>query len=416
VFILKIFYNIFIYLLIPVALPVGYIFAYKKGEQDSYFERFGFIRLKGEHKKSIWFHCASVGEVKSIKSLVDEIRSVYPDYSVVCSTMTATGKSVAEDYLRPDEAFLLPIENSIAIKYLIDVLNTKIFFIVDTELWPNLINSVHKRCKLCMVNGRISDKSFKTYKRFSFIFKPLLHKFHKIFVKSTADSEKFSKITGIKDNIINSGNIKFMQPTEIILSKSGEILQNRKFFLAASTHNGEEDIIFKAFNQCDSKLDHLVIAPRHINRADAICSRAQEYGYQCGKLTKLDTAGNFPSVIVVDKLGSLEELYYITDKIFIGGSLINIGGHNIFEALQFRKYISTGSHMQNFQEIMDIARKYDVIKIIKNVDDLVEYIKNDYDKSSNFDLFFQKLKESNKNKMKMILKEIPDENSSKTNQ
>lgn len=415
-FILKIFYNIFIYLLIPFALPVGYIFAYKKGEQDSYFERFGFIRLKGKHKKSVWFHCASVGEVKSIKSLVDEIRSTYPDYSIVCSTMTATGKSVADDYLKPDEAFLLPIENSIAIKYLIDVLNTKIFFIVDTELWPNLINSAHKRCKLCMVNGRISDKSFKTYKRFSFIFKPLLKHFQTIFVKSNADLEKFSKITGIKDNIINTGNIKFMQPTEITLSRTGKMLQNKRLFLATSTHSGEEDIIFKAFSQCDNKLDHLIVAPRHINRADSICTEVEEYGYQCGKLTKSNSVKNFPHVIVVDKLGSLEELYCITDKIFIGGSLINIGGHNIFEALQFRKYISTGPHMQNFQEIMDIAREFEVVKVIQNEQDLVEYINNDYDKKSNFDLFFQKLKESNKNKIKMILKEIPDENSSKTDQ
>lgn len=414
-FILKIFYNIFIYLSIPFALPVGYIFAYKKGEQDSYFERFGFIRLKSEHKKSVWFHCASVGEVKSIKSLVDEIRNTYPDYSVVCSTMTATGKSVAEKYLSPDEAFLLPIENSIAIKYLIDVLNTKIFFIVDTELWPNLINSVHTKCKLCMVNGRISDKSFNTYKRFSFIFRPLLRRFQTIFVKSTADLEKFSIITGKKDNIINSGNIKFMQPAEIKLSQTSEALQKKSIFLAASTHVGEEDIIFKAFSRCNN-LDHLVVAPRHINRADSICAKAKEYGYRCGKLTELDTAENFPNVIVVDKLGLLEELYYITDKIFIGGSLIDIGGHNIFEALQFRKYISTGPYMQNFQEIMNIAREYDVIKIIENEKDLVEYITNDYDKTDSFDSFFKKLNESNKNKMKMILKEIPDGNSSKVTQ
>lgn len=409
-YILKIFYNIIILALIPFALPVGYVFAYARGETDSYFERFGFIKLKKEHRKSVWFHCASVGEVKSIKSLVEEIRQTYPDYSIICSTMTATGKSVAEDYLNTDEAFLLPIENTLAIKYLLDILNTKIFFIVDTELWPNLITTVSKNCKLCLVNGRISDKSFKTYKKLTFIFKPLLKHFQTIFVKSSADLHKFSEIIGTNENIVNSGNIKFTLPAEKILSETGKKLENKKIFLAASTHSGEEDIVFKAYKNCTKELQHLIVAPRHINRADSICAKAREYGYDCKKLTAEKTSENLPEVIVVDKLGSLEELYYIADKIFIGGSLVNIGGHNIFEALQFRKYTAVGPYMQNFQEIMDTAERYEVVRIIENEKDLIEYLEKEYDRENNFDLFLQKLRELNKNKIKMILKEIPNEN------
>ena len=406
--ILKIFYNIFIYLLIPVALPVGYIFAYKRGEQDSYFERFGFIKLKKSYDKSVWFHCASVGEVRSIKPLVDELRKRYPDYGVICSTITATGKEMAENYLRPDEAFLLPIENSIAIKYLIRVLSTKVLFIVDTELWPNLISAASDNTKLCLINGRLSEKSFKRYKKLSFIFSSLLKKFDKIFTKSEADSEKFSNILGTKENIFNTGNIKFFEPSKVTIPEVLRSIKNKKIFIAGSTHEGEEALVIRAYAKCRENIDMLFIAPRHINRVDAIVAEVEKEGMSVKKFSQMYSDDSV-DVVVVDSMGMLESLYSISQKIFIGGSFVNVGGHNIFEALQFRKIVAAGRFMDNFKEIRDIAQQHRLLFTINNEKDLVEYLEKKQETEYDFSGFFYDLYKLNKNKTDLILDEIPNE-------
>ncbi len=389
-------------------MPVGYIFAYKRGEQTNYFERFGFIKLKSEHKKSVWFHCASVGEVRSIKSLVEEVRKRYPDYAIVCSTITATGKEMAEKYLKPDEAFLLPIENSIAIKYLINVLNTKVMFIVDTELWPNLINVASNNTKLCLINGRLSEKSFKRYKRLSFIFRSLLEKFDKIFTKSETDSDRFSDLLGSKKNIFNIGNIKFFEQTSVVLPEMLEGFRHMKIFTAGSTHEGEESLVISAYKKCRENINMLFIAPRHINRADAVVADANNEGLSAKKFSQM-CPNDLVDVVVVDSMGLPESLYYISDKIFVGGSYVNIGGHNIFEALQFRKVIASGRFIQNFKEIGDIALRYGLLCIVNDENDLVEYLKDTQKMEYDFDGFFHDLYRLNKNKTDLILDEIPDE-------
>lgn len=407
--ILKILYNILIYSLIPIALPIGYIFAYKRGEQSSYFERFGFIKLKkSEYTKSVWFHCASVGEVRSIKPLVNEVRKKYPDYAVICSTITATGKEMAETYLKPDEVFLLPIENSIAIKYLINTLNTKVLFIVDTELWPNLISAASNSTKLCLINGRLSEKSFNRYKRLSFIFRSLLKKFSKIFTKSEADLQKFSNLLGSNKNIFNMGNIKFFEQSSVVLPEILESLQNKKVFTAGSTHEGEELVVIRAYKECRASFDMLFIAPRHINRADAVVTEAEKEGLSAKKFSQL-YPNDLVEVVVVDAMGLLELLYSVSDKIFIGGSFVNIGGHNIFEALQFKKVIAAGKFIHNFKEISDIALQYRLLYIINDELDLVKYLKSTEGVEYNFNGFFCELNKLNKNKTDLILKEIPNE-------
>lgn len=406
--ILKIFYNIFIFLSIPVILPLGYIFALKKGEENSYFERFGFISLKGSHKNSVWFHCASVGEVKSIEPFISEVRKKFPDYSIVCSTITATGKKTAENYLKPDETFLLPIENIFAIRYLIKILNTRIIFIVDTEFWPNFIQTASKYTKLCLINGRISDKSYKPYKRFSFIFKYLLGHFDKIFVKSQNDLEKFYNIIGKRDNIVSIGNIKFMSPKAIEIPDKFKSLKDKIIFTAGSTHESEEALALESFTKNRNLFHLLVIAPRHINRADQVLREARNQGLTAIRFSEFQP-DSIPDAVIVDSIGELEMFYFISGKIFIGGSFVKKGGHNIFEALQFKKIISTGKYLQNFTEIAEIALKYKLIKIVENSEDLSNYLQENSDDEHLFEDFFNTLYSINKNKLNVLASEIPHE-------
>jgi len=397
VFILKILYNLFIAAIVPIAVPVGYLVAIKKKEDEDYFQRFGFINFPDPPQKSIWFHCASVGEVRSLKATLEFIREEFPDIEIIISTTTATGKKMAIAELEPYYAFLLPIENSMCIAHVIDYMNVKAVFIVDTELWPNMIRMASKHSKLFLLNGRISDKTFESYKRFSFIFRRLLSKFEIIFTKSIEDTEKFAAVKGDKKNIITMGNIKFQSKAEMIDSGIFNFIKNHCVFSAASTHSEEEETVFKAF-LAQKTCDRMVIAPRHINRAPVVVKLAESMGLKASLLAERDGSSD---VVVVDRFGTLEELYTKSEKIFIGGSLNNTGGHNIFEALQFDKCVSTGSNMKNFQEISELADKFNVRIIIENDTDLKEFIESK-DTNADFDGFFKAMDSDKASKLEHI--------------
>ncbi|BAI79648.1 3-deoxy-D-manno-octulosonic-acid transferase [Deferribacter desulfuricans SSM1] len=400
--ILKIIYNLLIFILIPFIVPLGYLAALWKKEEKDYFERFGFIKIDKEIEKSIWFHCASVGEVRSLKVLVDEIRKRFPDLSIVVTTVTYSGKEIAIKELKPDVCFLLPIENSFAIRYLIQLLNTKLFFIVDTEIWPNLIITASKETSLVMINGRISDRSFKSYYKLKFIFKYLLTRFDKIFVKSEDDYIKFKKILEGEENLELLGNLKFFVKKDVEIDEL-EFLKGN-FFTAGSTHRGEEELVLNAFGQVKDKYDKLIIVPRHLNRVDEVYKIIKNYDYSVAKWSEGEDKILKSKVILVDKFGMLEKFYKISSKIFVGGSVVNnIGGHNIFESLQFRKVIGCGENMWNFKEIYDLAKKYNLIYTVKNKEDFESYLKDEVILNCDFDGFENELNNIAKNKISKIL-------------
>ncbi|XOB66283.1 3-deoxy-D-manno-octulosonic acid transferase [Deferribacteres bacterium DY0037] len=374
--------------------------AFKKKEDEDYFQRYGVIKFPEPPAKCIWFHCASVGEVRSLKSAMDFINKEFPDIKIMISTTTATGKKMAMAELDPYFAFLLPIENSMSISHIIDYMNVKAVFIIDTELWPNMIRMASRKSRLFLLNGRMSDKSFRSYKRFSFLFGSLLKRFEVIFTKSDEDTEKFSRIKGSPNNIVTLGNIKFNSRAEIIDSGIFNYIKNHSVFAAASTHRGEEEIVINAFKKSKS-CDRLIIAPRHINRIEDIRSLVISKGLTVSMLADRDGSTD---VVIVDRFGTLEELYITSDKIFIGGSLNHTGGHNIFEALQFEKCVATGPNMRNFQEISSLASDHRVTCTVKNEDELAEFIDSP-ECGKNFKSFFQALDTDRERKL-MHLKEV----------
>jgi 3-deoxy-D-manno-octulosonic-acid transferase len=388
-----------LFALLPIIFPLGYLIALRRKEEIWYFERLGFILFDKKPEKTIWIHCASVGEVLSVKPLVDHLKNELPDFEIAVSTITASGKSVAMKNLSAGYFFLLPIENYFAIKYLVSYLNTEYFIIVDTELWPNMIYAAAQNSKLILVNARISEKSYKKYLLFRPIFKNLLTRFEHIFAKSADDAARFEAIIGNTAKISNIGNIKASIDT-----CTAPINLNGNFFLAASTHKGEEEIIKNAFKKVADRFAHLVVAPRHLNRVDEVVNLFstdfETSKYSENKLTK---------VIIIDSFGILKNFYSKAEKIFVGGSIVNIGGHNIYEALIFSKVVAAGKNMQNFQEIYEIATKYNVLTTIKNEKDLVEYLMTDTYKEADFENFLVETRKMAEKPLKEITDFIKNE-------
>lgn len=392
-------YNFILIILTPVLSIAGYFILRRKNKHQHYWERFGFIRIDDfKPVKSVWFHCASVGEVRSIKKIVDTLRQDNKDISIIISTMTATGRQIAVDYIKADKAFLLPIENSRAVSMIISYMNVSVLVIVDTELWPNLIFTASNQIPVFLINGRISDKTYKTYKRFKFIFKSVLKRFSAIMTKSELDEERFTNILGKSSKIITAGNIKFQERKSKDSVKTIKELENIKFFLAASTHKGEEEIILSWFNGSMEGFDKLIFVPRHIERSAEVKEIIEKQGYSVSLYSENDFS---KQVMIIDAFGLLEGLYILADKIFIGGSLKEIGGHNIYEALQFEKTVAVGKYMFSFKEIFDEAKEFGLVKVINNKEDALQFMLG-LEKNNNFIDFFNRIDKINQDTVSTI--------------
>ncbi len=392
-------YNFILIILTPVLSVAGYFVLRRKNKHQHYWERFGFIRIDDfKPVKSVWFHCASVGEVRSIKKIADILRQNNPEISIIISTMTSTGRQTAIDYIKADKAFLLPIENSRAVSMIISYMNVSVLVIVDTELWPNLIFTASNQIPVFLINGRISDKTYKTYKRFKFIFKSVLKRFSAIMTKSELDEERFTNILGKSSKIITAGNIKFQERKSKDSVKTIKELENIKFFLAASTHKGEEEIILSWFNGSMEGFDKLIFVPRHIERSAEVKEIIEKQGYSVSLYSENDFS---KQVMIIDAFGLLEGLYILADKIFIGGSLKEIGGHNIYEALQFEKTVAVGKFMFSFKEIFDEAKEFGLVKVINNKEDALQFMLG-LEKNNNFIDFFNRIDKINQDTVSTI--------------
>ena len=403
---LLILYNIILVISAPLWVPIAYITLYFKGKVQHFSERLGFINLdKPNNNKNttILFHAASVGEVRSIHNLITKIREKNNNINIAISTMTSTGRDIAINEIKADYAFLIPIENKIAIRRIVKKLNVKLSFIVDTEIWPNMIITLAKHTKLIMINARISDKTFNTYYFFKPLFAYLLKQFTFIFAKSNEDKNKIDLINS-NTKTINLGNIKFQKRKNIDEIKSIENISNLNYLLIASTHSNEEEIFINAFKRNREMYDKLIIAPRHINRAININDLVLSLNLTSSLYSNMDTETD---VIVIDKLGMLEPLYITASKIFIGGSIVDIGGHNIYEALQFSRNVATGKHLYNFKEVQVVADEYSLINYLETGDDIDRWLtSNVNDKNLDFISFFEKIDTINSNVINKIIDTI----------
>jgi 3-deoxy-D-manno-octulosonic-acid transferase len=377
---------------------LGYVAAKVMKEDARYLQRMGLgMPRMREKKPTFWFHAASVGEIRSLKMILLFLKENYPDFGVVISAMTASGCDMAKKEFSPDITLLLPIENRIALKHAIKSYNTKVFFITDTEIWPNLITAASETVPLILLNGRISYKTFKTYRRFRFIFAPLLRRFKYIIAKSGDDANKFRKLAGDRASVITGSNIKY-RIDDISAVKSVPDFLSGKIALAASTHPPEEEIFLRAASKCG--FDRIVVAPRHIRRGEKIKKTAKKLGLITGLYSKGETG---EKILIADLYGILEPLYQKAHKIFVGGSLADKGGHNIFEALQYKKPVAVGTHTENFSDIIRLAEKHGLATLIHSEKELDEWLHApEDDKLVNFEQFFKELEETRKDFLKTL--------------
>ncbi|MBO5168004.1 MAG: tetraacyldisaccharide 4'-kinase [Phascolarctobacterium sp.] len=346
-------------------------------------------------KDCIWIHGASVGEIVATSPLVKQIRKEMPDRPILVSAFTVGGYNMAKQIIPEADAIIFfPLDLPFVAESMVKRIHPGIFMPVETELWPNFLRAIRERhIPVMMVNGRISEKSVKTYRYLYGIWDDMLNTVSRFCMQSSIDADYIFSLGADKNKIFVTGNTKFDQtyaevtPEDYARYKEELGLgESYPVIMAGSTHPGEEKALFDAFKKVRDKYSdaRLVIAPRKTNRADEIAKLAASYGYETGYRSKMlehpDMRKAYP-VVLIDTIGELGRIYAVGDVVYVGGSLSKTGGHNVLEPAAHAKPIIVGPNMQNFKDSYSLLSKVGACKMINNTTELanemLDIISND---------------------------------------
>jgi 3-deoxy-D-manno-octulosonic-acid transferase len=366
-------------LLIPVILIALII---QPKFRAGFFQKIGFYDNNYSGKNTTVFHAVSVGETNAIIDTVKEYKKKYPKRSIVITNTTKTGHEIAQKVFKDiaDEITYFPFDFDFSVNSFFDTYMPDRVIIAETEIWPAFVYEAKKRnIKVYIANGRISDKSYKGYMRFSYLFRRVLSLYEKIFMQSQTDAQRIIDIGAEREKVECMGNLKF----DIVQSLNYEeqnALRARfhvryPVLIAASTHEGEDEIILKVYKRL--KENHgevkLLIAPRHPQRFDSVYSLIEKFGFSCGKVSQ---AADFDKndIILGDTMGELSKFFSFCSVAYIGGSFYGPGGHNPLEANIWNKPVVSGPNVSNFKDIYQILTKEEAAKVVQNEEELYEVL------------------------------------------
>jgi 3-deoxy-D-manno-octulosonic-acid transferase len=384
-------YNLLLSVLTVFLLPYYYFKSKKSGEKLNLRERFAFydqnLDLLFPAPQVIWIQAASAGETLAAQKLTAEIREKYPEARIIFSTMTASGKNLAKKKIEgADLIIYLPFDLNWVVKKAVKIFQPDLFIMIETELWPNLIRALDEQgAQIMLASGRISDDSFGQYKYLGSLLEDMLKRVDIFSMQHQEAAEKIKELGAAEDHICINGNLKY--DINLNLPSKEEYFQKRKLFkikdetkvlVAGSTHQGEEEMILDLYQQLKGDFEKLkiLLAPRYVERREELLELCREKGiaavlYSELKRNEIQLADD-TYIIIIDTMGELAQLYFYADLVFIGGSLIDRGGHNVIEAAARARVVLFGQSMYNFKEERDFLLENEVGFEIKNKNDFFE--------------------------------------------
>ena len=333
-------------------------------------QRLGYlpISFNVDAEASIWIHAVSVGEALTARALAEDLKTRYPHLRLFLSTTTIAGQQVARRSLQHvDEVFYFPFDWTFTSRRTLNLVNPRVFIMMETEIWPNLLRLCRKRrVRTVLINGRISSRSYPRYRLIRPFFRRVLADIDRFCMQSEESARRLVDLGADPSRVTVTGSLKFDslelpaptthgKPRQRVL-RFFRLSANRPVIVAGSTMRGEEAAMLRAFVRVKSKMASamLVVAPRHPERFGEVERLARDAGFVTTRRSELPIdAEPRADVVVLDSFGELAQLYQLATAVFVGGSLADHGGHNILEPAVFGKPIVFGPHMQNFKEIAD---------------------------------------------------------------
>jgi len=374
----RIIYNLLIYILqIPVA---GYWF-FRSIVNRSYGDRVGqrFGLGYPQLERCIWIHAVSVGEVQAAVPLIHAISERFPHHKMLITTVTPTGAERVKALFGDTVSHCyIPFEMPLAVDSFYAAVNPKLALIMETEIWPNLYRGCGVRAiPLILVSARISPRSVDSYRMFLPLFRDTLSHGIIIAAQSEADASRFRSLGASPVRTWVTGNIKFDIELPADLEERGrelrqQVFGDRPIWIAASTHDEEEQQVLAAHRQLQQQFPDilLILVPRHPERFPSVRDLIDSSGFECIARTDQRPCDASTGVFLGDTMGELTLFYAASDVAFVGGSLAPIGGHNLLEPAALGLPVVSGPHVYNAQEIADMFVELGGCRMVANAEEL----------------------------------------------
>ena len=377
--------NRFIYtLLLYLSLPIAILKLIAK-ERKSPFRKaklknqLGFVTKTSG--KVIWVHCVSVGEFNAARPLIDQILDIYPEHKLVITTTTITGaEAVRNHYQDRVIHYFFPFDLPFTVGLFVNKINPVSCILLETEIWPNLINNLNKKAiPVMLINARLSERSLNKYQKFSSkLVQKTINQLTLIGSQNDPSSERFLSLGALPDKVVTVGNLKFdsnEKDNPNTTQSLQQMIGQRRVVVFASTREGEEKKIIQSYVNLKDKFDALlIIVPRHPERFDEVFNLIVDSGLKVKRRSDGVGCDESIQVLLGDSMGELLSYYSVCDIAFIGGSLIDTGGQNMLEAAAASKPILFGPSVFNFEKIAQLFLEKDAAIQVGDADDLMKTI------------------------------------------
>lgn len=375
-------YTLLLYLLIPAVLLR---LAWRGFQLPGYWrripERFGFITPPTLPPGAyiVWLHAVSVGEAQAAVPLVQKLIARDARLRIVLTTMTPTGAAHVRDKLGDDVThYYVPYDLPGAVRRFLSRVRPRMAIIMETELWPNIFHCCAARATpLILANARLSERSARRYAHVHSLISATLNQVTAIAAQSAPDAERLIDLGAPRERVRVTGSIKFDIKLPASLHEQAAVLRRslgteRALWIAASTREGEEELILDAFDAVKQALPHslLVLVPRHPERFAKIAALCRKRDLRTVLRSEGRACDERTDVFIGDSMGELPLFYAASDVAFVGGSLVPAGGHNLIEPAALGLPLITGPYMFNFTEVSRLLREAGAVTEITNANDL----------------------------------------------
>ncbi len=361
----------------------------------------GNLQRRQPEKPCLWFHAVSVGEVLQLRNLISRVQKRYPHYECVVTTTTGTGYDLAKEKFPDCTVQYFPLDFSWSVRRALKSLRPRLIVLVELELWPNFLQiAAEREIPVAIINGRISDGSYKIYRRATWLTRPLLESCSLVTAQNAAYAERFLDLGAAPSRLFQTGNIKFdgietnrhnAQTEE--LRRGFDLSPHELLFLAGSTQAPEEEHALAAYEKLRAEFPQLrlLLVPRHKERFEEVAALIESRGHGLLRRSEIRESANFPSqislpnpqpstlnsqpILLLDTLGELSKAWGLADIAFVGGSLTNRGGQNMIEPAGFGAAVLFGPNTWNFRDITEALLAGDAARVVTDGDRLATVVR-----------------------------------------
>ncbi len=373
-------YKIFTLIVYYAAFPFLYLLyrtgSYKWGQRLGFYENSNSTR-----KNDLWLHASSMGEVKVLSIIVRELKKINDTLQLHITVMTETGygraRELFSDYA---EVSYLPLDYGSSIKRFLNTINPTGAVFIETEIWPNMVQELGRRhIPIFLANGRLSESASRHYRWFKSGLKKIFSFYKILMVQSETDKTRYIEIGAAPDRLKVIGSLKFDAPVKILshekkasIKKKLPFNNNARLFIAGSTRIGEEELILDTYKKLLTDFNdlRLILAPRHLHRLDDVRKIIENHRLSYVCYSEIRKHSQEANILLIDKMGILNELYAVSDIAFVGGTLVDIGGQNILEPVWVGVPVLYGPSIFNVKDSSEYILNGKYGAMVQNSDEL----------------------------------------------